>query len=110
MWTVLDKKCNLNVSLSSSGKLILTLSSGSWSQLSLLRDYFSYCYGEKFVNFAKIADIRRLSLSGSLEELATAVQLAYQLSAVGSPKSTKLEDVLTELKIAKHQTIAPFPT
>jgi hypothetical protein len=110
LWNVLDKKCNLNVSLSSSGKLILTLSSESWSQLSLLRDYFSYCYGEKFVNFAKIADIRRLSLSGSLEELAKAAQLAYHLSAVGSPKSTKLEDVLTELKIADIKTIAPFPT
>jgi hypothetical protein len=97
LWFVLDKKCSLNVRTSSSGNLIITISSLSWSHLPYLKDYFSLGYGEKYINFAKLEDIRKLSLSDNKTNIALATTLSYNLSLVGYPKVYKLEYFLTKL-------------
>jgi hypothetical protein len=107
LWIVLEKKCSLNVRFSSSGKLILILSSENWKNISYLKYYFSLCYGEKYINFAKLEDIRKLSLSDIKTNIGLAVVLAYNLSLVGNPKVVKLEDILSKLGLDKINTPAP---
>jgi hypothetical protein len=107
LWIVLEKKCSLNVRFSSSGKLILILSSENWKNISYLKYYFSLCYGEKYINFAKLEDIRKLSLSDIKTNIGLAVALAYNLSLVGNPKVVKLEDILSKLGLDKINTPAP---
>jgi hypothetical protein len=107
LWVVLDKKCSLNVRLSSSGKLIIALSSESWSHISYLKDYFNQCYGEKHINFTKLEDIRKLSLSKNKINIALAASLSYNLSLVGNPKVYQLDDILTKLGLDGISILTP---
>ena len=83
------------------GKLVIRLSSESWDTiLNSYSKYFNNIYGEKYIAFQKLSDIRRLTsnkLTLDPFSLALAIHIVYDLSADGVNRKLSLLDQLNLL-------------
>lgn len=96
LWYILGSNTNLSITISQSGNLVIRLSSESWKIiLSTLLTYFSLIYGEKFIAFKKLLQIRELSQSGIIANINLAVILVYSLASDGPSRKLTLVEQLS---------------
>ena len=109
LWYVLGKKGAISIILNKNNKLVIRLQSESWDTvLNIYSEYFKYIYGEKYIAFKKLLDIRRLTTDPSKEDtkfninsLSYAIQLIYSLSEFGVNRKISLLDQLKLLNLPK---------
>lgn len=101
LWHVLGRTGTLGIIMNKHGKLVIRLSSESWDTiLNSYSKYFNNIYGEKYVAFQKLSDIRRLTsnkLTLDPISLALAIHIVYDLSADGVNRKLSLLDQLNLL-------------
>jgi len=99
LWHVLGRTGTLSIIMNNNGKLVIRLSSESWDTiLNYYSKYFNNTYGEKYIAFQKLSDIRRLTSNKSDSlSLALATHIVYDLSADGVNRKLSLSDQLNLL-------------
>lgn len=106
LWHVLGRTSNLSITRSKSGLLVIRLSSENWKViLETNRNYFSSIYGEKFIAFFKLADIRRLSQLSDPYSLTLAVQLVYSLATSGTNRVLSLSEQCDKLGLKSDMEV-----
>lgn len=107
LWHILGRNTNLSIIVSSSGKLVIRMTSESWKViLSSLMNYFSLLYGEKLIAFKKLVDIRQLTQSGIMSNIELAVRLVYTLALDGVSRNLTLLEQLSLFNFDK--SISPI--
>ena len=114
LWFVLGSNTSLTINKSQSGKLVIRLSSESWNLiLGTIFNYFALIYGEKYVAFKKLLDIRRLTKSNGentiFSHIHLAIRLAYSLSLDGVNRKLTLPEQLTIFGINTIKSPIPMP-
>lgn len=96
LWYALGQKGTLGLTINKHGKLVIRLSSESWDTvLNIYFKYFDSIYGEKYMAFKKLFDIRRLTQNKfDLDSMASATYLVYSLSNSGVDRKLSLSDQL----------------
>lgn len=102
----------MSITKNKNGNLVIRLSSESWETiLNSYSKFFSNIYGEKYIAFKKLSDIRRLT-SNNLKldpfSIALAIHLVYSISADGVNRKLSLLDQLKLL--AFNFTNVKLPT
>jgi len=112
LWHVLGRTGTLGLIINKHGKLVIRLSSESWDTiLNSYSKYFNSIYGEKYIAFQKLSDIRRLTsndLKLDPSSLALATHIVYDLSADGVNRKLSLSDQLKFLGL--NSTNVELPT
>lgn len=111
LWYVLGKKGSLGIIQNSSGKFVLRFSTESWELiLGSFYSYFSNIYGEKFIAFQKLLDIRRLTTEGkvkSKDSLFMATKLVYSISLDGVKRKLSFSEQLKLLNLNHIEVVLP---
>lgn len=114
LWHVLGRTGTLSLIRNKHGKLVIRLSSESWdSILNSYSKYFNSIYGEKYIAFQKLSDIRRLTsnyLKLDHSSLALATHIVYVLSADGINRKLSLSDQLKLLGLNSSNMELPIYT
>lgn len=112
LWYVLGRTGTLSITINKRGKFVIRLSSESWDTiLNSYSKYFNHIYGEKYIAFQKLFDIRRLTSNNLLLDpisLALATRIVYGLSADGVNRKLSLLDQLKLLGL--NLTNVKLPT
>lgn len=92
LWFDLGQVGRLQLALSQNGRWIIRLTCESWVHvLGPLTQYFSFTYGEKYINFMKLATIHQLSaLKDAVSQLEVA-KLVYSLTTSSSNRIMSLD-------------------
>lgn len=92
LWFDLGQVGRLHLALSQNGRWIIRLTCESWSHvLGPLTQYFSFTYGEKYINFMKLATIYQLTaLKDAVSQLEVA-KLVYSLTTSSSSRVINLD-------------------
>lgn len=105
-------------------KIVIRLCSESWDTiLTNYVKYFDSIYGEKYVAFQKLAEIRHLTsknistasrsysnCNDSLSDLNLAVHIVYDLSLDGRNRNLSLSEQLSLFNIIPRKTVLPVYT
>ncbi len=112
LWYVLGQTGTLGITVNKHGKLVIRLSSESWDTiLNSYSKYLNNIYGEKFIAFQKLSDIRRLTSNNFKLDpfsLALATHIVYDLSADGVNRKLSLSEQLNLLSL--NLTNVKLPT
>ncbi len=99
LWHFLGQNGNLFLSLSASGKWVIILRTENWQTiLNVYAPYFNMCYGEKYIGFLKLAEIRALmgNFQANLLEIA---KLIYSMALSGVSRKTPITDLLASFNV-----------
>ena len=111
LWHVLGRTSTLNLIKNKQGKLVIRLSSESWDIiLNLYSKFFNRIYGEKYIAFQKLSDIRRLTSNSSglnSSTLALATYILYDLSPDGLDRKYSLSEQLKLFGISNENVELP---
>ena len=106
LWHILGRTSSLSLIKNKNGKIVIRLSSESCSEiLNNYSNFFNKIYGEKYIAFQKLSDIRRItSLHRNItnldpSSLALAINIIYDLSADGTDRQYYLIEQLRLLSI-----------
>jgi hypothetical protein len=129
LWYILGRTGNLSLTINKHNKIIIRFSSESWEIiLNNYVKYFNNIYGEKYIAFQKLLDIRRLTFNNlklnkpssqikegivnnstdSLSDLCLAIHLVYDLSLDGVMRKISLSDQLKLFNINNSNIKLPI--
>ena len=114
LWHVLGRTGSLSLIKNKQGKIVIRLSSESWDTiLNNYSKYFYSIYGEKYIAFKKLSDIRRLTHNYKNidpSSLATATHILYDLSADGVGRKYSLSEQLKLFGVSCTDVKVPIYT
>jgi hypothetical protein len=115
LWHVLGRTGTLSIVKNKYEKLIIRLSSESWDTIiNSYSKYFNNIYGEKYIAFKKLFDIRRLTskeLKLDLNSLAIATHIVYDISDdLVTRRKLSLSDQLSLLNLKSINVELPIYT
>ena len=114
LWLVLGRTGTLSINKNKHGNLVIRLSSENWETiLNIYSKYFNNTYGEKYIAFQKLSDIRRLTsndLNLYSSSIALATHIVYDLSADGVSRKLSLSDQLKLLGLKSTNVELPIYT
>lgn len=114
LWHVLGRRGTLSLIKNKYGKIVIRLSSESWDEiLNNYSNFFNKIYGEKYIAFQKLSDIRRLTINrkkSDLYSLALAINIIYDLSADGVDRKYSLLEQLKLFSIHNINVNLPIYT
>lgn len=114
LWHVLGRTSTLSLIKNKQGKLVIRLSSESWDTiLNTYSKFFNRIYGEKYIAFQKLSEIRRLTSNYSgldSATLALATYILYDLSSDGRDRKYSLSEQLKLFGILNENVELPTYT
>lgn len=96
---------NLSLSISSSGRFVIKLTTESWpTAIDVYGEYFNMLYGEKYIGFQKLAKIRKLVQLEDTVSRVEAIKLVYTLADSGKERKMTLDEKLLSLNLSTDNT------